>query len=711
MKGNVHHTEFIRSAFGKMKSLQDFVDLLNAVGKEEYGPRYSQFKLNQITWFAFPVVNPRRYKKFTIKKKNGTTRIIHAPIKGLKNIQRILNIILQVVYQPHEAAYGFVPDKSIVDGATLDVQKLFVYNIDLKDFFPSIDRSRVWARLKVPPFNLGKDVDRLKIADIIAQLCCHEMEVERLVDGNWANMLKNVLPQGAPTSPTITNAICEQLDRRLSGAARRFGVVYTRYADDITFSSNQYVFKTEGRFLVELRRIVAEQNFQINDGKTRLQKKEFRQEVTGLVVNEKTNTPSRYIKEIRKWLYYWEQYGYGKASSFFLQAYYADKGHLKPPNAKMENVLDGKLLYLKMVRGADDTQYTGLARRYNALMGTTGLTPESIKNDKVFKKPTDVSGLPFIFSKENIDKLDRFHKLFVEKVQQEKKTFKHRPKDVADVMKLFDDPGAFKDLTHENYKHSFDVAKYLAEAHERFLILTRGSGAKYIPASLYSIIDGFAFSTPPDWWHDRNKIKEGWQSPAWKDWSEKHGKHPLLNPDFDLVAQKFKASTRIRTNNFKKFFEISLIELLGDDFQKLDIAWGNVWMADFYTNTDVFSIALKSLFKNVKDDHFNFPCYRLKYESKEIGGYFERTVYITNLMSYSSKDITELAREIYSGKGNLGTAAQYFFGYCDWSIVNMHNGQVYSVNIFHDGAKPIAEELQAKCDGFTHILTFYQKIE
>lgn len=99
--------------------------------------------------------------------------------------------------------------------------------------------------------------------------------------------------------------ICERLDIRLSGVAKRFGLKYSRYADDITFSSMHNVYQKDSEFLIEIARIITDQNFHIKESKTRLQKQGFRQEVTGLIVNDKPNVNKRYISQLRMWIYCW----------------------------------------------------------------------------------------------------------------------------------------------------------------------------------------------------------------------------------------------------------------------------------------------------------------------------------------------------------------------------------------------------------------------
>ena len=372
MKLTEEHIQTIEKDFAAMQTKEDFLNLLNFVKGILYGEKSIPFEARQLNYHVNPKLNQYRYRQFHIKKKNGGERTIAAPCKGLKEIQYCLNIIFQALYTPHKNAYGFVPDKSIVDNAKNHIGNTYIYNIDLKDFFPSIDQARIWGRLQYPPFNLNKENDKIQIANMIASLCCNEMEVERLNEfGNWEKIMKNVLPQGAPTSPALTNIICERLDFLLSAVAKRFGLRYSRYADDITFSSMHNVYQKNGKFTKEIERIINEQGFSIKQSKTRLQKTGYRQEVTGLIVSDRVNVQQRYIKQLRKWLYYWETYGYEKTYDYFLPKYRDDKGHTKNINPNMVNVLSGKLEYLKMVKGSNNSTYLKLKERWERLISQT----------------------------------------------------------------------------------------------------------------------------------------------------------------------------------------------------------------------------------------------------------------------------------------------------------------------------------------------------
>lgn len=374
--------EQINLAFQKMQSKEDLLRLLNEVKALIYGEKCVPFELKQITWYANPKRCKLRYIDFIIKKKSGGERSIHAPIAGLKSIQKVLSIILQCVFEPHKAAMGFVRDRSIVENAKIHEGQIYVYNIDLKDFFPSIDKARVWKCFQLSPFNLKKELsekitdntksEKQEIANILAALCCTKMDIERKdATGSWVVVQKEVLPQGAPTSPVITNIICYRLDYLLSACANRFGLKYSRYADDITFSSMHNVFQHESDFLKEMQRIILDQGFHIKESKTRLQKQGYRQEVTGLLVNEKVNVRQRYIKQLRAWLYFWERYGYVKAESLFLKQYIGDRGHIIRGKPDMKSVIRGKLNFLKMVKGSDNALYEKLFMRYNLLQSNT----------------------------------------------------------------------------------------------------------------------------------------------------------------------------------------------------------------------------------------------------------------------------------------------------------------------------------------------------
>jgi RNA-directed DNA polymerase len=172
----------------------------------------------------------------------------------------------------------------------------------------------------------------------------------------------SVLPQVSPTSAVFSNIVCHKLDRRLSGIAKRFHLNYTRYADDISFSSMHNVYQENDDFIKEVQKVIKDQNFDIKESKTRLQKTGFRQDFTGLIINKKVNVRKRYTKQIRICLYYWEKYGYNKAEAIFLRDYFIDKGHAKKVKPNFQNVLSGKFEYVKMVKGFENATHVSVKK-------------------------------------------------------------------------------------------------------------------------------------------------------------------------------------------------------------------------------------------------------------------------------------------------------------------------------------------------------------
>lgn len=227
------------------------------------------------------VATTTHYKRFGIRKKSGGIRIISAPMPRLKAAQYwvLYNVLNKLNH--HEAAHGFARERSILTNAKEHLNKEVVVNIDLKDFFPSIHFKRVKGLFH----KLGYSE---KIATIFSLLCT-EPEVEEVeLDGKtyFVAKGKRALPQGAPTSPAITNLLCYKLDCRLRGVAKAMGFSYTRYADDMTFSGDGEATKKVQQLLWRLHRIIREEGFTVHPKKIHVMRKGTRQEVTGIVVNQ-----------------------------------------------------------------------------------------------------------------------------------------------------------------------------------------------------------------------------------------------------------------------------------------------------------------------------------------------------------------------------------------------------------------------------------------
>ena len=349
-----------------LKDKGDLLNLLNLIKKAEIedmgfdSSMYHPFTEKQLNFYCNPNHTFHRYRQFKIKKKSGGTRQITAPrTQSFMMMLSAVNQLFRSMYTPSEYATGFTDGRSVVTNASVHLGMDYILNLDLKDFFPSIHQARVWKRLQVPPFKFNQPV-----ANLLAGLCCMKESRE---DENGIKKDVFVLPQGAPTSPIITNMICDKLDYYLGRLAKRFNMNYTRYADDITFSSIHYVYSKRGKFMLELERIIKEQGFTINEAKTRLQKRGDRQEVTGIIVSDKLNVTQKYVRDIRNILYMWDRYGYNVAYGKFFPKYKEEKGHIKKGNPDLINVIDGKLMYLKMVKGEEDPVYSRLHTKFEKL--------------------------------------------------------------------------------------------------------------------------------------------------------------------------------------------------------------------------------------------------------------------------------------------------------------------------------------------------------
>lgn len=359
-----------------LETPKDFLYLMNEIKADLLGDNSYPFSVRQLHILCNPKNDKKRYFSFEIPKKSGESRQICTPSGNLKWFQICLNELFKALYTPSPYAMGFAVGKSIVDNARMHTNQNYVFNIDLKDFFPSIDQARVWKRLQIAPFNFNA-----KIAGIMAGLC----SIKSLrYSGEEPFQECFVLPQGAPTSPLLTNAICDTLDRRLHGLAKRFGLHYSRYADDITFSSMHNVYQSDSVFRKELQRIITEQRFTINPKKTRLNHCSLRQEVTGLTVGLKINVSRKYVKDIRAILHIWEKYGYNAAYATFYPRYKSEKCQLHRGEPNLENVISGKLCYLKMVKGESDPVYSKLYSQFIRLTEATIIAQDKHNIDYLF---------------------------------------------------------------------------------------------------------------------------------------------------------------------------------------------------------------------------------------------------------------------------------------------------------------------------------------
>ncbi|MCG2615433.1 RNA-directed DNA polymerase [Terrimonas sp. NA20] len=247
--------------------------------------------------FSRKVSTVSHYRKFYLAKKSGGKRLISAPMPKLKGVQYwILQNILQRV-NVHPSVHGFIANHSILTNAQPHIGKEVVLNIDVKDFFPSIHFKRVKGMLQ----QLGYAE---KIATILALLCTEAVTEEVAIDGKTYFVQKGnrVLPQGAPTSPAITTILCYKLDKRLQGLADRHQCNYTRYADDVTFSTSRTELNMQ-QMVWRIKKILADEGFTVHPDKISIMRKGAQQQVTGIVVNQKLSVNREKRRKLRALLH------------------------------------------------------------------------------------------------------------------------------------------------------------------------------------------------------------------------------------------------------------------------------------------------------------------------------------------------------------------------------------------------------------------------
>jgi RNA-directed DNA polymerase len=346
-----------------------------------------------LIYYLYRIPDSSRYRIFQIKKRHSSTstRTISAPNRSLKIIQSKLAQVLSSVYTPKASVEGFREGRSILSNASKHTAQKFVLNIDLSDFFPSINFGRVRGMFMATPYNLNE-----KVSTVLAQICC----------------FNNELPQGAPTSPIVSNMICAKMDSKLRILAQFSRCYYTRYADDLTFSTSSPKFPAQlatiitgekGNYLQlgdQLKTIIENNGFKINSDKVRLQTKTHRQEVTGLVTNEFPNVRRRYIRQVRAMLHAWEKYGPEKAEQEYFNKYRSQsrsphKDETKYRRLSFRDILLGKIEFIGSIRGKDDFIFIKL------LTKLISLSPDLIRQKERIAegiaKSVSIEGIPDLF--------------------------------------------------------------------------------------------------------------------------------------------------------------------------------------------------------------------------------------------------------------------------------------------------------------------------
>jgi len=294
---------------------------------------FLQVSYNTLRYLTYhrDVVTFDNYYRFDIPKKSGGTRHIAAPKTQLKTAQRqILEQILQKATVSN-ISHGFIKSRSVLTSAkTHKSSPDLLINIDLEDFFPTITFERV--RGLYQSFGYSG-----YIASLLAMICtyCERMSLEIKGEVKYIKTSNRILPQGSPASPMITNIICVKMDKRINGLCEKLGLIYTRYADDMSFS---YIGNIDdfsiGGFLNSINKIIEDEGFHLKKEKTHILRKNNRQYITGIVINNKEiGVPKKWVKIL-------------KASIHNAQKL-KNSGNLIPCETK--NEIAGKIAWLKSV--------------------------------------------------------------------------------------------------------------------------------------------------------------------------------------------------------------------------------------------------------------------------------------------------------------------------------------------------------------------------
>lgn len=734
----------IKERFAELQTKEDLANLLSFANRIFYEENSTQIQLKQLTYYANPSLCGDRYHTFKIAKKSGGPRLVQAPRQGLKNILRSLNFVIECMYKPDAVAMGFVSGKSIVDNAKIHVGQRFVYNLDLSDFFHSFDLQRVKWGFMMEPFNL-KD-QREPLAFFLACLCTHPTEIDGIT--------KVVLPQGSPVSPMLTNVLCRKLDRKLKGVANRFGLQYSRYADDITFSSQHNVYNRE-EFKDELYRIIVnDQGFGINQKKVRLQRAGYRQEVTGLVVNEKVNVHRNYVKQLRMYLYYWEKYGHAHAEVLFQRDYAKDKGNAKKGRPSMTAVLKGKLDFLEMVRGGNTPLKENLKFRFHQLakpndnpviasaeVGSSlscGLSFD--KSAILIHEPNDlayynelIKGLDLNPTRRAIEKLEiigtigfRHPDDFLVKIESEMEKFPefHEPEKFSNLLKCFSN----NDSNLKYATHSWEYGKY--QDLESFLKLIEkdwqkiSQPLKELNERFHAKIWSFLFNQSlgiklrkyAESWGEQ-KLKFGWSTKHLADFMEGGGREPMLCPIPKTISEnetlnnlnyfldyvkQFKREIEIREeeNQLEDLFYDLWPDYLGYDF-KLELK--NTKGISFYTDVQAVKSAVSRIFGSFKSrPEFNEIVIQADRD-------FEKGSLYINIIQMGSVSHRSMGdpKLIGATGGDFSSLKKDLRNICDWSVLVHADHKYWEISYLSSfSGKKHVNEIEY-CEGFTHRLTFY----
>ena len=682
-----------------IESLSKYLDLPKGfVGRTLYGQKRNSY-----------------YERLQIPKKNGDVRVLHAVKGRLKTLQQNTYEKLSSTYKPSSFAKGFVKKSSIISHAKIHRNKKLIISFDIQDFFPSITWARVYGMFKAQPFNFPE-----QWAVYFAQICC--------LDDNGP------IAQGAVTSPYVSNMLCRKLDSRLSKLARKERLDYSRYADDLTFSTNKFVNIENIKKWVE--GIVNDESFELNHSKTRVLKKHQRQAVTGIIVNEGLNVNRKYIKNIRAVIHNCMKDGVIK--HILKPNQYKDSRNSCPPMFEGENKeiisykfgqlgikkakhifyksLEGRIQYVGQVAKANKKLnpmhyktrhdiYTDLWERYNFLLEKEGedssiryranIELNRAKNDTLISKTDDM----------NKDQLEKF----VQKRSLEDPRFFSRSFEINDINKfrkqvveLLENPlvndkmvisllSLLRDSQNNvlgKIVHLDDInVKKFMKSYDTYKVKQR----REIPNGIRNIYDRLY-----------NVVREEIRKVDTKIFSTKKFKSLFKHID------EFKRQTRFGANpNDSTLFDDRIMKIsneMASDFlkrykKKVEIDLSGLNAKSFYTDVVSTLLAVKIILKSM---YHHTPS---SSNSKIIisSSYKEDDV----IIKITSNKVKEISGNPDNRKliahGKIRHAIHFLNGLCDYSIIGKYDDLGWMEKNMMSGEKAKQSSNQS---GFTHILRF-----
>ena len=510
--------------------------------------------------------------------------------------------------------------------------------------------------------------------------------------------------------------------------ATNFNLKYTRYADDITFSGYYNAFEASSDFIQNMKRIIMEEGFFLNEKKTRLQKHNIRQEVTGLIVSpDRVNVTKKYIKDLRGILFCWEKYGKEEVLNRFIPKYTAEKNidnlEKDKEEAKLKKVLLGRLSYLRMVKGADNSTYQKLQERFNKLCG---INPNQKIEDiltlwekqgidaamkKYYKKDSDKETVEVFIGtlmdrkplprdiKERIIALCAIdlQKNLVKEDAAARSSYPE-PKQTYEFLSFFSqNDGGLKNLTHDfNYGY-IEYDAFIAKCREEF-----EEGKKRfpkVPIRLLGRIDAFAFRETPDWYirkgAEKKIIKYGWSSPDFIEWYKTNRIHPSKDAFYnkEMIAP-FKESIQVRadTGNLVLLLH-SLVEIVFGKNPSCNIIISErVKDAQFYTDVDSLGQALYQIFTTIKEYSEKNFCGEVEIDYSTEGEF--KVLTVTHIDSKPTKRADD---KDYLG-GNTDAIKTQLMGLCNYEIcAAFPDGNYRKLILFdHDDYKKYQKDKKAK---------------